>query len=797
MRFLCLARLYIYLRARNVERLIEGLQFHNHYLKSNSIASPAEVQHQELSTMKKHVREVTERPYRDLKSPFHNPGEGPKRDLKLDEIFTNLIVYEGRAEYDFSGDRLEQLKEYHKANENLRPTRPGDIFDAEKQKILVVGRPGIGKTMFSTKILRDWASDNLISETQKSQIDINVAFLIKLRMFNSINKALNLRDLLDHSEYSTALSEDIWNHILHNPEQVLVIFDGFDEYSGRTKINEDDVPYRNSEEERMPVHLLLKKIVSGKILTGATVLTTTRPNAVSCIRSLDFHKTVEILGFTTEQVEDYVQKFTRKGDKAETIKQHITSNLNLLAFCYIPVNCYIICSCLLELLGNTTGFTSLPTRLTQIYSIAIKMFYFSYDDNQYRHDKAEGQPFILKRFKELSSDVQDVFARLGKIAFDGIKEGKLIFESHEVKDLESNGLFHRLPDTRDRPLAEPRPQYCFLHLTIQEFLAAKYLVDTYSSEDLQKFVSDHIQDGAWKVVMRFVAGLLAEKGEQSTDIFSNLLPSKTVTEKVEIKMNEDSEERTETRTCWPASEDGDLVVTLFNCMYENNASDREVQKKLVKIGCNALDFRRCNLSPLDCLALVHALKSVEGILDFDLYGNNLQSLGCIEIAKLLPGNQHNQGFCELERLNLMFNNITAEAVKHLSTALTHTNCKLNSLNLLGNKITVEAVKHLSTALTHTNCKLNSLNLGFNKITDEAVKHLCTALTHTNCKLNSLNLLNNKITDEAVKHLCTALTHASCKLNSLNLWNNNITDIGKNLLNSMNINCKVSFSLFGF
>ena len=249
--------LYIYLRARNVVRFIVGLQFHNYYLKSNSIASPAELQHQELSTMKRHVREVTERPYRDLKSPFHNPGEGPKRDLKLDEIFTNLIVYEGRAKYYFSGDRWEQLKEYHKANENLRPTRPGDIFDAEKQKILVVGRPGIGKTMFSTKILRDWASDNLISETQKSQIDINVAFLIKLRMFNSINKALNLRDLLDHSEYSTALSGDIWNYILHNPEQVLVIFDGFDEYSGRTKINEDDVPYRNSEEERMPVHLLL------------------------------------------------------------------------------------------------------------------------------------------------------------------------------------------------------------------------------------------------------------------------------------------------------------------------------------------------------------------------------------------------------------------------------------------------------------------------------------------------------------------------------------------------------------
>ena len=350
--------------------------------------------------MKKHVREVTELPYRDLKSPFHNPGEGPRRDLKLDEIFTNLIVYEGRAEYNFSGDRLEQLKEYHKANENLRPTRPGDIFDAEKQKILVVGRPGIGKTMFSTKILRDWASDNLLKERQKSQIDFKVAFLVKLRMFNSTDKKeQNLRGLLDHSEYSTALSEEAWSYIRSNPKRVLIIFDGFDEYSGKSEFNKDDVPYRNSEEERIPVHFLLKKIVSGKILTGATVLMTTRPNAVPCIRSLDFNRTVEILGFTTVQVEDYVQKFTRKGDKAETIKQHITSNLNLLAFCYIPVNCFIICSCLLELLGNTTGFTSLPTRLTQIYSIAIKMFYFSYDDNQYRHDKAEGQPFILRSLR--------------------------------------------------------------------------------------------------------------------------------------------------------------------------------------------------------------------------------------------------------------------------------------------------------------------------------------------------------------------------------------------------------------
>ena len=497
-----------------------------------------------IERMKKYVREVTEKPYIDLKSPFHNPGERPGRDLKLDEIFTNLIVYRGRANYDFSGDRVEQLNEYVKANACLRPTHPGDIFDRQKQKILVVGRLGIGKTTLSTKILRDWASDNLLNERQESQMDFKVAFLVKLRMFNSINKELNLRELLDHSEYSMGLSEDLWNYICHNPERVLLIFDGFDEYSYRTKIDEDDVVYRNHEEERMPVYFLLKKIVSGKILTGATVLMTTRPNAVRCFRSVDFHKTVEILGFSTEQVNDYVQKFTKEEDKAEIIKQHITSNLNLLAFCYIPVNCFIICCCLLELLGNT-GFTILPTRLTEIYSIAIRVLYFNYDDAQYRHNKTEGRQFFFKPFKKLPFSVQNVFTRLGKIAFDGIAEGRAIFESHEVKDLESNGLFHLLPDTRDRPLAEPRPQYCFLHLTVQEFLAAKYLVDAFSPKNLQKFVSDHIQDGLWNVVMQFVAGLLAEKEGQSTDIFSDLLPSNTVTKDIDSAMSEGREERAE------------------------------------------------------------------------------------------------------------------------------------------------------------------------------------------------------------------------------------------------------------
>ena len=877
--FVFIESLFILLRATNVKDFMEDPKFHKHYLSSNQQVSASQVECEELNDiidndshtnppsaaptdespsatfierMKKHVRSVTEQPYVDPATPFRrNPGEGSERDMKLDQIYTDLIIHENRALYQFSADREEQLKEYHRPREKSRSTLPGDIFDADKRNILVVGRPGIGKTMFCQKILRNWASDDLLNDAQKSQMDFKLAFLIKFRKFNYTNKKRSLRKLLDASEYSKLpLSDNVWHYIIENPDKVLLIFDGFDEYSGKTKINDDDTSVSNVVEDLMPLHFLYKKLLSGKILPGATVLTTTRPTAVSLFKtSIAFKRIVEILGFTSEKVEEYVDKFTKEeGDdaKGEAIKKHIRSNLNLQSFCYIPVNCFIICSCLLHLLNSPVS-GCLPTRLTELYSIAVKIFYFCHDDIRSRYPSQEAQQFYLKPFNALPKHVQKLLKRLGEISFQGIKEGRLIFESGEVHGQENNGLFHRLPDDCSS-LTQGKPQYCFIHLTVQEFLAAKYLVDTLSGRKLRKFVSKHIRDGAWKVVMQFVAGLLAEKEGQSTDIFSDLLPSKTVTTGVKIKMNEDSEERYETLTSWPADKDQDLVVTLFNCMYENKASDREVQKKLAKIGCNALDFNRCNLSPLDCLALVHALKSVEGILYFRLTRNNLQSLGCIEIAKLLPGNEHNQGFCELKRLTLgenyitdeavehlatalthtnctlnglylSRNNITDEGVKHLATALTHTNCKLNSLDLGANNITDEGVKHLatalthtnctlksidlyinnindegvkhlSTALTHTNCKLNSLSLSGNHITDEGVKHLSTALTHTNCKLNSLNLRYNNITDKAVRHLSTALTHTNCKLNSLELYNKNITDKGKNLLTSMNINCKV-------
>ena len=730
-----------------------------------------------ITCMKESVLKNTER-LRDLSSPFKpNPGEGDKpKDFKLDQMYTNLIIYPGRADYHFPENRREQLKVYPKPEKHLPPKRPGDIVDDQHKNILIVGRPGIGKTLFSTKFMRDWASDRLFDETQNSELRFDVAFLVKFRRLNSTAE-LNLRELLDKSEFSTNMNDVVWNYIRENPSRVLFIFDGIDEFSARKNIQEDDSIYKDTAEEKMPLHALYTKITSGKLLDGVTVLTTIRPTAVSCVRDLKFSRVVEILGFSPRQVKNYVEKYTGDDKGAgETIWQHISNNLNLFSLCYIPVNCFIICSCLLYMLqsfhsNSIHGLTSLPTKLTNIYSFAVKLMFFRHSE-RYRN-KTDVQDEIFKKFDELAEDVKGDFKKLGTVAFKGIKEGRLTFESDEVTNLEDCGLLHRLPDLKPevkRPFEKPKAQYCFQHLTIQEFFAAKHVTDNMGEAELREFVSSHIADGAWQVVLQFVAGLLSERDEPAlTDIFTNLLPVSTYEK-------EDQELDPSILTCWLSKEDANLALTLCHCLYEIDADDSAVQNKVREIGFNAVVFEDCQIGPVDCTAIVNFLKKQNEILMINLRDNKIGCLGCKEICKVFS-----DGNCKLSSLGLGRNIATDEGVEYLAEALKHSNCKLHSLDLSGNYLTNEVVKYLAEALNYSNCKLNSLNLTGNYLTNEGVKYLAEALKDSNCELNSLNLTGNYLTDEGVKYLAEGLKDSNCKLNSLNITKSNLTNEGVNCL----------------
>ncbi|KAJ7384927.1 positive regulation of MHC class I biosynthetic process [Desmophyllum pertusum] len=767
-------------RARKGKKFMEDSQFLTDHLKSSErtinddliLLLPQQLRVRSIESYRDSIIQAT-RQLSDLRSPFQaNPGEGKiTKHLTLDQIYMNLVLHPGRVKYDFTEDRLEQLKTYPAPRENLQPIKgPEDIVDAENKNVLIVGRAGIGKTLFCTKFLRDWASGSLFKE------HFAVAFLLKFRRFNSVfEKHLNLRELLTHSEYfaqTGRLDDEVWDYILQHPDKVFLIFDGIDEFVDNSSIAKEDANagFRNSEEEKMPLSALYEKVVSGKLLRGATVLTTTRPgSAVSSVAHLPFKRTFEILGFTYEQVEEYVRRFTEDDKIArEKIWQHICSNINIFSLCYIPVNCFIICSCLLQVLmfysGSLTG-VGLPTKLTQIYKKATKLFFYKHN-KQFR-DKSLSRKDIES--DDLPPEVEEKFKRLREIAFNGIKERRLIFGSNEVQGLEDSDLFHRLPDRQTGPFKH-EAQFCVIHLTMQEFFAAKHVTDTMSEAELRRFVSDHIEKDEWHVVMQFVAGLLGDRDELSIEIFTDLLP--VITEQVTKQEDDDSEEP-HTLTCWPTYDQKHLTMTLIKCIFEVNELDSVVQSKLEQIGFNAVDLSDCDLTPVDSAAVVHVFKNVKQISHMNLRDNLIGTLSCLEIQKLLVNSN-----CKLNSLNLSRNYaITAKGIKHLSEALANSNCKLNILDLSDNRISDEGIKHLSKALTNSNCKLRILDLSDNhEITDEGIKHLFEALTNSNCKLSRLNLcVNETITDEGIKHLSDALTNSNCKLSSLNLSANKITD----------------------
>ena len=401
-----------------------------------------------------------------LRSLFPSPpGRGhSSKHLTLDQIYTNLVVVPDMADYDFTNDREKNLQIYAKRDEkNETPRGPEDILNHENKNILIVGRPGIGKTLCCTKILRDWASNKVFHKTPDDKIHFDAAFFVKFRLFNAATD-LSLRELLTRSTYSprNKLDEEVWNYILENPQKVLLIFDGIDEFKDNSKIGTENrkPQFENSVDEKMPLSAIYAKLTTGKLLKGAAVLTTTRPTALSCIESIPFDKIFEILGFSSEQVEEYVTKFAEEDKEAgDTVKRHITSNINILSLCYIPASCFIICSSLFKMVKfYTPRGLNLPTSLTGIYKRAVKIFYLRHNE-EFRDEH-----FTRKDFEsdELPREEEKKLEKLEKLAFEGIKEGRLIFGANEVRGMEDSALFHRLPDREPDPLVEKNSSVSFI-----------------------------------------------------------------------------------------------------------------------------------------------------------------------------------------------------------------------------------------------------------------------------------------------------------------------------------------------
>ena len=729
--------------------------------------------------------------------PSYAPDIHYKEKTDLNDMYTDVIIHTGRAQHQFlkemdrheifdvykkvpeSSIRLEKIKDLFYPNEDTKGNSP--------RSILAVGRPGIGKTVLTEKVIRDWA--NGIDEFYRDKI----VFSYKFRWFNIIDELQNL-SLKTFLRYGTGLSEEkfesIFEEILKEPQKAIFIFDGLDEFDGDL-INYLDQSrgLPNDPNSCMSGMSLFIKLAYGNLLQGATVLVTSRPTADDFYSRLNFDRSVEIIGFTSDKIEEYVSKFCDNIDRHDLkprIWNHVSSSSDLLNLCYIPVNCFIVCvtlsGCLIHP-RNDTG--ALPTTLTELYQTAIDHF-------AAHHNKNMDETFSEQTLRKLQ-----------ELAFHGIEHRQLVFNKQRFdKQMKMCGLVNSLSN----PIYPVQTQFCFIHLTVQEFLAAKHVTDTLPPDEIKKFITTHGKSGKWHLVLQFIAGILGEKMKMSSSDYYECVLAFT--------------------KCLVLLHDNVYTMDLgVHCNMFVMKCLRELDDKdIVKTVCQKTDLNlvttitdtliRESLSTSDWVAIAFVWKHLNNLKGLHLtHSFSTEDYCFLEVSKLLQQrclqsldfrSEHGSGLareqltsalmrseCTLNHEHVKLNRLylyidmTAECVSNMCAFIKNGHAShlqvLSLCEMFSNKKSSEMSK-LCEALNEVPCpELTFLNLNTGYIGDEGARMLCNALIKSPYKLTELKLNCCGLTDECLPLLCKTLQHRHCKLNKLYLRGNNFTEEGKSLL----------------
>ena len=683
--------------------------------------------------------------------------------MKTDEIFTNLLIQHGRKDVKDERDRgrWERLKSYGQVT-GIRVERCHEIFlriaDDEKnpKSILLTGKAGIGKTVFCQKLIRDWADGQLFhSPPANAQIPyFKFAFLMTFRQLNLLgDQTLTLKELLNRSKIlddQTNIGDSLLEYILYHSEEVLIIMDGFDEYSQQDYIAGDDhEEFPNNVREKMPLAALCAKLVRGKILRDSVVIITSRPDESEKISRIRFDRMVEITGFSEVEVKEYIEKYFRKDVAMKnTVLEHITKNENLVSSAHIPLLCALMCSYMEYKIKETNSTEDLPVSTSEIYFEVLNIF-------ESNHNKRTSSHFDETTLDKLSEFAAGLLLEKKYVFSDGDMK-KLT--SQEVESLRTSGLLHCGPSFRVS-FSQTTKHYCFTHLTLHEYLAARWFVNR---RDIPA------RETVSGMVMQFMAGILSK--EKDSELMKTLL-----------------------RELLPAHQirnDG-LLLLEAKCLYEYQdevfakdhyrqypfRDDRIVFYRINDVDCIAVSFCLDILSALNDETAASKLQTSSErpfvVVNKELFVASpyLTVSGLKRVWKSLK-----KDFSDITELSL-FGEITDAGLASLCEALQHPSCKVTTLTLIDIQITDAVVASLCEALKHRSCKLTRLDLEDIKITDAGVVSLCEALKHPSCKVTTITLISNQITDARVASLCEALKHRSCKVTTLDLSYNHITDAG--------------------